>query len=362
MSDVLLAVGTKKGLFLGRSSDRKNWTWDGPHHAMAAVAAVAIDTRPSTPRLLAGGRNEHWGPAVFTSDDLGATWHEEEGGSIAFPPDTEAALEQIWQLRPGPPDRPDEVWAGVEPSAVFRSSDGGRTYSLVRALWDHPHRADWHPGAGGQCLHTVVPHPTDGDKVLVAMSTGGVYVTTDGGDSWSPSNRGVAAPFMPDPDPEYGQCVHKVISDPADPDQLLLQNHGGVFRSVNWGKSWERAETGLPANFGFGLAAASTDGSPAFCFPLTADMSRFPAEDRARVYRTDDWGLSWRDASAGLPDDPFYAVVLRDALAVDDLDPAGVYLGTRSGEVWCSPDAGGNWSQAIAHLPDVLCVRAAQVG
>lgn len=361
MGDVLLAVGTKKGLFLGRSSDRTQWEWDGPHHAMAAVAAVGIDTRRDTPRLLAGGRNEHWGPAVFTSDDLGESWREEEGGSIAFPADTDTAVEQIWQLRPGPADRPDEVWAGVEPAAVFRSTDGGRTFSLVRGLWEHPHRPQWHPGAGGMCLHTVLPHPTDPNRVMIALSAGGVYVTKDAGETWAASNHGVAAPFLPDPDPEFGQCVHKVVADPANPEHLLLQNHGGVFRSTDWGESWERAEVGLPANFGFGIAAATTPGSPAFCFPLVADMSRFPADNRAGVYRTDDWGLSWQDSSSGLPDGNFYSIVLRDALTVDDVDPAGVYIGTRSGEVWASPDAGQSWSQAIAHLPDVLCVRAAQV-
>lgn len=359
MTQVMLAVGTKKGLFLGWSTDRYTWEWEGPHHSMAAVAALAIDTRRSPVRLLVGGRNEHWGPAVFTSDDLGRTWEEESGGSIAFPADAGADVEQVWQLQPGPASRPDEVWAGVEPSALFRSDDGGRTYSLVRALWDHPHRLDWHPGAGGQCLHTVLPHPEDASRVLVAMSTGGVYVTEDAGDSWNPSNRGVGAPFMPEPAPEYGQCVHKVVRDTEDPDLLVLQNHGGVFRSTDGGATWHDATEGLPATFGFGLTRTPGPDGAFFLFPLSADLSRFPVNGRAGVYRSIDGGRAWSDSSAGLPESGFHTIVLRDALTTDAADPAGVYLGTRSGEVWGSTDGGGSWNQLVSHLPDVLCVRTA---
>jgi len=359
VTQVMLAVGTKKGLFLGWSTDRDDWEWEGPHHAMAAVAAVAIDTRRSPVRLLVGGRNEHWGPAVFTSDDKGASWAEEPGGSIAFPADAGADVEQIWQLMPGPESRPDEVWAGVEPSALFRSDDGGRTFALNQALWDHPHRPDWHPGAGGQCLHTVLPHPDDANRVMVAMSTGGVYVTEDAGESWNPSNRGVLAPFFPDPEPEYGQCVHKVVRDTEDPDLLMLQNHGGVFRSADGGATWQPVEEGLPANFGFGLTRTPGPDGAFFLFPLAADMSRFPVDGRAGIYRSVDGGRAWSDSSAGLPESGFHTIVLRDALTTDAADPAGLYLGTRSGEVWGSRDEGVSWHQLVSHLPDVLCVRAA---
>ena len=361
MSEVLLAVGTKKGLFLGWSRDRAEWEWQGPHQAMAAVAAVAIDTRRNPARLLVGGRNEHWGPAVFSSDDFGQTWVEHPKGSPVFPADAGADVEQIWQLQPGPASRPDEVWAGVEPSALFRSSDGGETFTLVRSLWDHPHRPDWHPGAGGQCLHTVLPHPDDADRVLVAMSTGGVYATEDGGESWNPSNRGVSAPFMPDGEPEYGQCVHKVVRDPDDPDLLVLQNHGGVFRSEDGGASWQSAEQGLPANFGFGLTRTKGSDGAFFAFPLSADLNRFPVDGRAGVYRSVDSARAWSDSSGGLPEAGFHTIVLRDALTCDDADPAGVYFGTRSGEVWASSDSGRSWSEIVNHLPDVLCVRAAVV-
>jgi BNR/Asp-box repeat len=359
VSKTLVVLGTRKGLFLGWSADRLSWDWEGPHHAMAAVAAVAIDTRRTPPRLLAGGRNEHWGPAVFTSDDLGGSWSEASQGSIGFPPDTGADVEQVWQLQPGPPSRPDEVWAGVEPSALFRSVDGGSTYSLVRSLWDHPHRSDWRPGAGGQCLHTVLPHPDYAGQVLVAMSTGGVYVSDDDGATWSPSNAGISAPFLPDPQPEFGQCVHKVVRDTENPDLLMLQNHGGVFRSEDGGRSWASAEEGLPANFGFGMTRTPGVAGAFYCFPLSADLNRFPVGGQAGVYRSSDGGRSWTDASDGLPASGFQTVVLRDAMANDGGDPAGVYLGTRSGEVWASLDGGHSWDQLVSHLPDVLCVRAA---
>lgn len=361
MTQVLLAVGTKKGLFLGWSVDRLTWDWEGPHQSMATVAACAIDSRRSPARLLVGGRNEHFGPAVFTSDDFGATWVENAHGSPAFPSDVGSDVEQIWQLAPGPSSRPGEVWAGVEPSALFRSSDGGETFTFVRSLWDHPHRPNWHPGAGGQCLHTVLPHPTDAERVLVAMSTGGVYVTDDAGESWRASNRGVAAPFLPDPEPEFGQCVHKVVRDTEDPDVLLLQNHGGVYRSDDGGASWGSVEAGLPANFGFGMTRTPGGDGAFYAFPLSADMSRFPVDGRAGVYRSVDGGRGWVDASTGLPDAGFHTIVLRDAMTADDADPAGVYFGTRSGEVWGTTDGGGSWNQLVSHLPDVLCVRAAVV-
>ena len=192
------------------------------------------------------------------SDDLGATWQELESGAVRFPADLGASVEQVWQLQPGPADRPDEVWAGVEPAALFRSDDGGETFSLVRGLWDHPHRPQWQPGAGGMCLHTVLPHPTDPDRVLIAISAGGVYRSEDAGESWHASNSGIEARFMPDPNPEFGQCVHKVARLPEDPDHLIAQNHGGVFRSTDDGRSWALATAGLPADFGFGVVAHPT--------------------------------------------------------------------------------------------------------
>ena len=357
----LLMIGTRKGLFLARSEDRASWDVAGPAFAMNAVYAVAVDTRRATPRLLVGADSEHWGPSVFHSDDLGGTWHETEGGALRFPEETGAALARAWQLQPASAAEPDVVYAGVEPAALFRSNDAGATFSLVEGLWDHPHRPQWQPGGGGLCLHTVVPHPTDPDRVLVAISASGVYRTADCGVSWEASNTGIAAWHNPDPYPEFGQCVHKVARHPDRPDEMFLQNHGGVYRSRDGGATWGEIQAGLPASFGFPIAAHPHTPGTAYVYPLVADAHRMPPEDACRIYRTTDAGDSWHPLSAGLPQERAYITVLRDALCTDDADPAGVYFGTRTGEVFGSADEGESWSELARYLPDVLTVRAAQV-
>lgn len=359
---VLLAVGTGKGLFLARSDDRERWELSGPHVPMNGVYAVAIDTRRRPVRILVGASSSHFGPSVAISDDLGETWQEPEVAPIVFPADTDATLERVWQIAPGPVDQPDVVYAGVEPSALFRSEDGGRSFELVRGLWDHPHRPHWGPGYGGQAIHTVLPHPEDHDQVLVAMSSGGVYRTTDGGKSWQASNTGIRAYFLPDNEyPEFGQCVHKAARDAIRPERLYLQNHHGVYRSDDGGLTWSSIADGLPADFGFPIVTHPRRPGVVYTFPLTADGSRFPPDYRCRVFRSDDAGASWTPLDAGLPTDGFYASVLRDAMTCDDAQPAGVYVGARSGEVYASADEGETWRLVAAHLPDVLCVRAAVV-
>src|SRR6478735_6457 len=194
-TSLLLAIGTRKGLWLAHTDDRENWKLDGPLLLATEVPSVAIDTREGRPRLLVGARSEHWGPTVQRSDDLGQTWTEHEGGAIVFPEGGDDSLERVWQIHPDTAARPGVVWAGCEPTSLWRSTDGGRTFSLVTGLWDHPHRPQWYPGFGGAAVHTVVPHPTDDGKVAVAMSTGGVYSTTDGGDTWQPHNSGIKVSF-----------------------------------------------------------------------------------------------------------------------------------------------------------------------
>jgi photosystem II stability/assembly factor-like uncharacterized protein len=358
----LLAIGTGKGLFLATSTDdRRTWQVSAPHFLMTSVYAVGIDTRRSTPRLLAGVTSSHFGPSVSTSDDLGETWQEPDRAPVAFPEDTGASLQQVWQLAPGSPADPDVVYAGTQPSALFRSTDGGRTYELVRALWDHPHREHWGAGFGGQAIHTVLPDPHDPAKVLVAMSTGGVYRTSDGGASWGPSNTGIRAYFQPDEWPEFGQCVHKVARDAGDPDWFYAQNHHGVYRSEDAGATWQSIADGLPSDFGFAMVAHPHRAGVIYNFPLTADGHRHPPEDKCRVYRSQDSGKTWEALSRGLPEEPFYPSVLRDAMCTDNAATAGVYFGTRSGEVYASRDEGESWSLVAQHLPDVTCVRAAEV-
>lgn len=356
----LIAIGTRKGLWLARSDDdRRTWHLDGPHLLAQEVAAVGVDTRGATPRVLAGIQYGHWGPTVMWSDDLGATWEETDHGAIRFPEDTGAALARVWQLRPDTADRPGVVWAGCEPHSLWRSEDGGCSFELVRGLWEHPHRAEWQPGGGGGAVHTIVPDPSS-DRVVVAMSTGGVYVSDDGGAKWEPRSKGISAVFLPDEEPEYGQCVHKVAVDAGDPDRMYAQNHFGVFRTEDAGRRWTSIADGLPKDFGFPIVASPRTPETAWVVPLVADMQRVPPEGRLRVHRTTDAGKTWTESVAGLPDDAWTAV-LRDAMCVDEGDPTGVYIGTRDGCVYASADEGETFTLVAEHLPDVLTVKAARV-
>ncbi len=362
-NQTVLLVGTRKGLWIGRSDQsRSSWSWEGPHFTMEEVYSCMVDTRRDTPRLLVGASSSWIGPQVGRSDDLGASWESSAEGGVRFPEGAGASVERVWQLQPGHGD--DVVWAGTEPGAVFRSEDRGDTFTLERALWDHPHRPEWGAGYGGQAFHTLLPHPSDPASLTVAISTGGVYQTVDGGSSWAPRNKGIRADFLPEDQqyPEFGQCVHKVARHASRPERLFLQNHGGVYRSDDEGGSWSSIADGLPSDFGFPVVAHPHEPDTIHVFPL-AD-GRFPPEGRARVWRSHDAGESWHPLGSsqenGLPD-AFFVGVMRDALTMDDHENSGLYLGARNGSVWGSFDSGETWQELIRDLPDVMVVRAARV-
>ncbi|WP_028659004.1 WD40/YVTN/BNR-like repeat-containing protein [Nocardioides insulae] len=354
----VLMIGTRKGLWIATSDDaRQDWDLRGPHFDMEEVYSCLVDTAASPPRLYAGASSMWLGPLVRRSADLGQTWEE---ARVAFPDDIEASVERVWQLQRGPED--GVLWAGTEPGAIFRSTDGGESFELERALWDHPHRPEWAAGFGGQAFHTLLPHPGDPSSLTAALSTGGVYQTTDGGGSWRPRNQGIRAEFMPEGEqyPEFGQCVHKVARHPSRPERLFAQNHGGVYRSEDEGGSWVSIADGLPSDFGFPVVVHPHDPDTVYLFPLSGAEGRYPPEAKARVWRSTDAGESWEALGKGLPD-RFYVGVMRDAMCTDTHASAGLYFGARNGSVWGSADAGETWSQLFSDLPDVMVVRAGVV-
>jgi photosystem II stability/assembly factor-like uncharacterized protein len=361
--DALLMVGTMKGAFLFRSGpSRARWERGGPYFPGHAVYALAYDDRVGRGRLWAAPESFHFGAVMRSSDDHGRKWSNgDEAPNIRFPEDTGASLKRVWQIAPGRSSEPNVIYAGVEPAALFKSADGGGSWSLVRGLWDHPHRPKWQPGGGGQCLHTVLLDPTRPERIHIAVSTAGVYRTDDGGRSWRTAHKGVRAQFLPDKYPEFGQCVHKVARNASRPDRLFLQNHWGLYRSDDAGESWKDIAKGVPSDFGFAMAAHPHDPDTVYIVPLESDEFRCTPEGRLRVYRTRDAGKSWQPLTRGLPQKDALETVLRDALATDRFEKAGVYFGTRSGKLFASRDAGTSWTQVADGLPPVVCVKAAVV-
>ena len=348
-----LLVGTAKGAFI-LNRNGKGWDMAGPHFAGRSVYAMNMDQRNGRNRLWAAATSWHFGAELVWSDDLGKNWDMPEEMRIKFPEDTEKSLENIWQIMPGVDD--DTLYVGVAPAALFESKDAGETWSLNRGLWNHPHREQWTPGFGGLCLHTIVTDADDPKSLKIAISTGGVYQSADGGENWRVSNTGVKAYFLPDQFPEFGQCVHKIARHPEKKDTLFLQNHHGVYRSRDGGDSWQEIENGLPSNFGFGLTV--TDSGSVFIVPLDSDGKRFTCEGKLRVYRSRDEGDTWEPLTNGLPQQDAYEVILRNAVgSVGD----EVYFGTKNGKLFGSADGGDSWEMIRGSLPEINCVKAVRL-
>jgi photosystem II stability/assembly factor-like uncharacterized protein len=361
-NDILLLVGTMKGAFILRSNRaREEWEVGGPYFPGSAVYAMAYDGREGRHRIWGSPNSMHWGGLLRSSDDFGRTWTNPTEANVRFPEGSGAALKQIWQIEPGREEEPDTLYCGVEPAALFVSRDAGESWSLTEGLWNHPQRTRWQPGGGGLCLHTILLDPEDVDRIRIAVSTGGMYVTDDGGATWHPSNKGVRADFLPEKYPEFGQCVHKVVESKTDPDRMYLQNHWGLYRSDDRGESWSDVANGVPSDFGFAMGIHPEDADCAWIIPLESDGFRCTPEGKLRVYRTRDGGARWKGLTKGLPQKDAYETVVRDAMAVDALDPAGVYFGTRSGKLFGSADEGSRWSLLADGLPAVVSVKAASV-
>ncbi len=290
---VVLLVGTLKGAFLMSSSaDRRRWQVSGPHFPGQAVYAMAYDGRQARRRIWAGTKDFFFGVMLRSTDDFGKSWTNPETAAIRFPAGTETELQQIWQITPGRPKEPDTLYCGVEPAALFESRDGGQSWELVRGLFDHPHRPRWAPGAGGLCLHTILADSSNHNRMHIAVSAAGVYRTDDGGKSWKARNQGVRAEFLPNKHPEFGQCVHKIVSHRARPERLFLQNHWGLYRSDDGGDSWQDIARGVPSDFGFAMTMHPHDAETVYILPLESDRFRCTPEAKLRVYRTRNGGRS----------------------------------------------------------------------
>ena len=355
----LLLLGTTKGAFILRSNaQRSRWEVGGPYFHGQCVYAMAFDGRGDQRRIWAS-TSSYWGTLLRSSDDFGKSWTNPQQAPIRFPSDTGLSLKNIWQITPGRADEPNILYCGVEPASLFESSDGGENWSLVRGLFDHPHRPRWMPGNGGLALHTVVLDPADKRRMYVAISAGGVYRTIDGGASWTAQNRGIRAMFRPDKFPEFGQCVHKIAMHPARPGRLFLQNHWGLYRSDDGAESWTDVANGVPSDFGFPVLMHPKNPDCVYVAPVESDEFRCACDGRLRIYRSRNAGASWEPLMRGLPQKRAYETILRDAMAADSFDPTGIYFGTRSGQLFGSRDEGKTWQKILEGLPSVVCVRAA---
>jgi serine/threonine protein kinase/photosystem II stability/assembly factor-like uncharacterized protein len=356
----LLLIGTTKGAFLLRSSPaRSHWEVGGPYFHGDAVYSFVFDGRQGRHRLWASTQSVLWGTVLRSTNDFGKTWRTPEEASIRFPSGSGMSLKNIWQVCVGHEENPDILYCGVEPAALFESRDEGETWSLIRGLFDHPHRPRWMPGNGGLALHTIVSDPSDAKRMYVAISAGGVYRTDDAGNTWQARNKGVRVTFMPEHYPEFGQCVHKIALHPARPHRLFLQNHWGLYRSDDAGGNWTDIAHGVPSDFGFPVVIHPHDPDCVYVVPVESDEFRCTPDGCLRVYRTRNAGGTWEALSRGLPQKNAYETVLRDGMTTDSFDPPGIYFGTRSGRLYGSRDSGKNWETILEGLPPVICVKAA---
>lgn len=351
-----IAVGTTKGLFLVSDGIP-----DGPFFKGQHVGSfVQVGNH-----YIAGVLHPVFGPSVRVSTDGGESWSDPADRPVALPPWAGESVVQLWQLhRDARSDDGDHpvIFAGAEPGCLFRSDDLGKSFQLVEGLWSHPHRSTWEPGGGGLGIHTILTHKARPDRIIVGVSTGGVYRSDDDGATWQARNAGIAAVHLPEPYVEFGQCVHKIAIDAESPDVLWLQNHWGIYRSEDAGDTWRDVgqpgtDAGVPSDFGFPIVAHPVEAGTAYVFPLESDEYRCCPEGRCRVYRTSDGAKKWEALETGLPASHAHLTVLRDAFAVGEVPPYPLAFGTRTGQVYASADGGDHWRLFADNLPPVLCVR-----
>ncbi|MGD9851959.1 MAG: WD40/YVTN/BNR-like repeat-containing protein [Nitrospirales bacterium] len=387
MSRVRVLVGTRKGAFvLTSDGKRKQWDVRGPH--FGGWELYHVKGSPADPNRLYASQSSSWfGQIIQRSDDGGKTWEIPGGEKIPEPydppggmsnnfvydssPETGKPLtthqwydgsqhpwefKRVWHLEPSLND-PDTVYAGVEDAALFRSTNGGKSWQEVPGLREAKGHL-WQPGAGGMCLHTILLDPTDPKRIFVAISAAGAFRTDDGGKTWRPVNRGLKSQMeLPDPNAEVGHCVHCIANHPSRPNVLFMQKHWDVMRSDDSGESWHEISGDLPSDFGFPIAVHAHEPETIYVVPIKSDSEHYPPEGKLRVYRSRTGGNEWEALTKGLPQQDCYVNVLRDAMAVDALDPCGIYVGTTGGQVYASADSGDSWTPIVRDLPPVLSVE-----
>jgi hypothetical protein len=388
---VRVLVGTRKGAFvLTSDAARERWEVSGPHFAGWEV--YHMKGSPADPDRVYASQTSAWfGQIIQRSDDGGETWFQPgtpEGAPTRTPegmpmgesnkfvydtsPETGAPLtthqfydgkpvpwefKRVWHLEPSGED-PDTVYAGVEDAGLFRTTDGGRSWQELSGLRGHGTGAQWQPGAGGLCLHTIILDPKNRERMYVAISAAGAFRTDDGGKTWKPINRGLRSQYIPDPTAEVGHCVHHVAMHPSRPGVLFMQKHWDVMRSDDGGDNWREVSGDLPTDFGFVIDVHAHEPETIYVVPIKSDAEHYPPDGRLRVYRSRTGGDEWEALTSGLPQENCYVNVLRDAMSVDTLDPCGVYFGTTGGQVYASRDGGDNWHPIVRDLPAVLSVEA----
>jgi photosystem II stability/assembly factor-like uncharacterized protein len=367
MSGVRVLVGTRKGAFV-LTSDARRERWDIGGPLFAGWEIYHLKGSPADPNRLYASQSSGWfGQLIQRSNDGGKTW-EPVGNKLVYDgvPGTHLwydgtprpwEFKRVWHLEPSLND-PDTIYAGVEDAALFRSIDGGQTWQELPGLRGHESGRFWQPGAGGMCLHTILLDPSHPGRIFIAISAAGVFRSDDSGKTWRPMNRGLKSPHeLPDPNAEVGHCVHRIAMHRSRPGVLFMQKHWDVMRSDDAGESWQEVSGNLPTDFGFPIDVHAHEPDTIYVVPIKSDSEHYVPDAKLRVYRSRTGGNEWEALTKGLPQRDCYVNVLRDAMAVDSLDPCGVYFGTTGGQVYASADAGDSWAPIVRDLPSVVSVE-----
>ncbi len=356
MSRIMLLVGTRKGCFLLESDEaRRDWSVRGPFCEGWPVYHAIHDS--SSGALYAAAASEWHGAGVWRSADRGESWELSSEG-LGFGEDGGRKLSKVSGLTAAH----GRLLAGAEAAGIFESRDGGASWTLLSTLEDQPLRPSWDdpsqqpPGHLG--VPAILPHPEDPQRFWAVVQGVGIFETGDGGGSFTPRNRGLRADW-PREHPEVGFCVHKLVMSPVDTERLYQQNHCGMHRSDDGGRSWTEITEGLPTDFGFAAAAHPHDRDSFYVIPLDPGHGRCMPEGQAAVWRTRDAGASWQRLDRGLPQSDAYLGVLREGLASDALERPGLYFGTSTGQVFASADEGETWSEIASYLPAIASVEVA---